>query len=460
MQVTETSAEGLKRELAVVLPASDLSARVDKRIDEIKDRVQLKGFRKGKVPPTHLRKVFGRSLMAEVVQEAVEETTRQALSDRNERPALQPKVDMPEDTAEIENVIAGNADLTFKMEYEILPSFELVDFSQLELEKLVADVDDAAIDDAIKQLADRNASYAPQEDRAAHDGDRVTINFVGRMDGEAFDGGTADDVQVVIGQGGFIPGFEDGLTGAKAGDEKTIDATFPEDYQVEQLAGKTAQFETKVTEVASAQDVEINDEFAQSLGAENLEKLREAISTQIASEYDQVSRAKLKRTLLDKLDETHRFELPPTLVDQEFDSMWQQLNQEMEQSGRTFADDDKTEDDARKDYRELAERRVRLGLVIGEIGERGEIEVTEEELRRALFEQSRQFPGQEKMVYEYYQKTPGAIAQLRAPIFEDKVVEYIVGQATTVEKKVSVDELTQPMDDEEPASQAETVSQA
>ncbi|MEO1793546.1 MAG: trigger factor [Pseudomonadota bacterium] len=459
MQVTEQSADGLKRKLDVVLPATELTARVDKRIDDMKDRVQLKGFRKGKVPPSHLRKVFGRSLMAEVVQEAVEETTKKALDDRDERPAMQPKVDLPEDETEIEQVINGKADLRFSMDYEILPKFDLVDLSSLDLELLTADVDDSAIDDAITQIAERNKQFEAEADRAAQDGDRVTVSFIGRIDGDAFEGGTADDVQIVLGQGNFIPGFEDGIVGAKADDKRTVKATFPDDYQAEHLAGKTAEFETTVTEVAVPKEVTIDDAFAETLGAENVEKLRDAIKTQIASEYAQVGRAKLKRELLDTLDERHTFELPPTLVEAEFDGLWTQLTEEMKRGEKEFPHEGKTEDETKAEYRKLAERRVRLGLVIGEIGERGEIEVTQEELRRALIEQTRQFPGQEKMVYEYYEKTPGAISQLRAPIFEEKVVDYIVGEAKPTEKKVSVEELTKPIDDEDASASGATASE-
>lgn len=449
MQVTETSADGLKRELQVVLPATELSARVDRRIDEMKDRVQLKGFRKGKVPPAHLRKVFGRSLMAEVLQEAVEETTRQALTDRGERPAMQPEVNLPEDETNIESVIEGKSDLEFKMAYEILPDFELTDLAAIELERLGADVEDSAIDDALAQIASRNTRFDAEEDREATDGDRVTVDFIGRIDGEAFEGGTADDVQIRLGEGNFIPGFEDGLKGAKAGEQRMIEATFPEEYPVDTLKGKTAQFESTIKEVAVSQTPEIDDEFAKTLGQEDLSQLRQAVSTQIAAEYGQIAHDKLKRALLDRLDELHTFELPPSLVKTEFDGMWQDLTQRMEQSQKSFEDEGKSEDEVRAEYEKLAERRVRLGLVIGQIGENGKIEVSQDELRRALVEQTRQFPGQEKLVYEYYEKTPGAISQLRAPIFEDKVVTHILEQAQVREKKVSVEELSKPLDDED-----------
>ena len=339
MQITEKLADGLKREIQVVLAATELAERRDKRIDEIKDRVQLKGFRKGKVPPTHLKKVFGRSIMAEIVQEAVQETSKQALDQREERPAMQPTIDLTEDEKEIEEIISGNADLSFKMAYEVLPDLQIVDLSTIELEKLVAEVPEKEIDDAVANLAAQNKSYEAQDGRVAEPGDRLTIDFIGRIDGEAFDGGTAEGVTLVLGDGQFIPGFEEGLTGAKAGDKKDVTATFPDDYPAEPLKGKTAIFETTVQEVAVPREVTIDDAFAETLGAENLEKLREAIKGQIAGNYARMSRAAMKRTLLDKLDELHTFELPPTLVDTEFNGIWQGMQKELEQSGTTLEDE-------------------------------------------------------------------------------------------------------------------------
>lgn len=459
MQVTETLAEGLKRELKVVLPATELSARCERRIDEMKDRVQLKGFRKGKVPPAHLRKVFGRSIMAEVLQEAVEETSRKALTERDERPAMQPKIDFSEDEKEIEAVMSGQADLKYSMAYEVLPALEIVDLSTIELEKLVAYVPGEKVDEALANLAAQNTSYEPEEGRVAETGDRLTIDFIGKIDDEPFEGGTAEDAMIVLGQGNFIAGFEEGLTGAKAGEARVVEATFPDNYPVEQLKGKTPKFDVTVKEVAVAKAVEINDDFAKSLGAESLEKLRELLAQRIAAEYEQISRAKLKRALLDKLDELHRFELPPSLVDNEFHGIWHQVQDELEKAGKTLEDEGKTEEEAKAEYRKLAERRVRLGLVIGEIGERAEIKVGQDELRRAMVEQARRFPGREKMVYEYFEKTPGAIQELRAPIFEEKVVDYVIELAKPSERQVSVEELTAPLPDDETAAEATTSSE-
>lgn len=460
MQVTETNSDGLKREIQVVLPATDLNERCNKRLEEIKDDVQIKGFRKGKVPKPHLKKVFGRRLMLEVLQEAVEESSKQALTDRDERPVAQPEISLPEDEAEIESVVTGSKDLAYSMSYEIIPAINLVELETLEAERLVADVDDEALNEALEDLAKRNISYEAQEDAAAEDGDKLKIDFVGKMDGEPFEGGTAEDIDLVIGQGGFIPGFEEGLKGAKAGEQKTVTTTFPEEYPVDTLKGKEAVFDVTVKEVAKPSEAAVNDALAESLGVENLEKLKELVTAQIKNEYDQVSRAKLKRTLLDLLDEKHDFELPPSLVQAEFDSIWNELTETMKKEERTFEGDGKSEDDVRKEYQEVAERRVRLGLIIGEIGDKFDIKVEQDELREAIVQQARQYPGQEQFVYEYFEKTPGAVSQLRAPIFEEKVVDVLVDKTTVKDRKVSREELVKPIDGEEDEAAADAAADA
>jgi trigger factor len=424
MQITETSNEGLKRTLQVTVPAGELDKRFADRLDEMKDRVQLKGFRKGKVPVPHLKKMYGRSLMVEVLQDTVRETSNKALAERKERPAMQPSVTLPEDQAEIERVLSGQADLSYSMTFEVLPSFDLTDFKSLKLERLVADVDAEAVDKAVGELVERSVTYTADEGRAAQTGDRVTVDFVGKVDGEAFEGGTAEAAPIVLGQGNFIPGFEDGIAGVKAGDERDVAATFPDDYPVATLAGKAANFAVKVKEVASPVRPEVNDDFAKTLGVESVAQLKELVGAQIGREYANAARMKLKRELLDQLEQSHAFELPPSLVDE-----------------------GKTEDEAREEYRKIAERRVRLGLVIGEIAERNELKITQDEMRKALIEQARRFPGQEKTVYEYYEKTPGALAELRAPIFEDKVVDFVIEKAKPADKKVSKDELFQKVED-------------
>lgn len=441
MEITETSNDGLKRTLKVVVGADELGKRFTERLGEIKDRVQLKGFRKGKVPVPHLKKMFGRSLMAEVLQEAVKEASSQALADRDERPAMQPSINLPEDQGEMERVLAGEADLAYSLTFEVLPDIEITDLSALKLERLVADVAPEAIDKAVGELVERGTTWTADEKRAAEAGDRLTVDFVGKIGGQAFDGGTAEDAQIVLGQGSFIPGFEDGLKGARAGEERDITATFPADYPVETLAGNEASFAVKVKEVAVPAPPEVNDEFAKTFGAESLDNLKELIQAQIKQEYDSAARAKLKRELLDKLDEAHTFELPPTLVENEFEAMWKQVTERMTQAGKTFADEGKSEEEVRADYRRIAERRVRLGLVIGEIAESNKLTITQDEMRQALIEQARRFPGHEKEVYEYYEKTPGALAELRAPMFEDKVVDFVLEKVKPAEKKVSKEEL-------------------
>jgi trigger factor len=448
MQITETSNEGLKRQLRVVIPATEIGARFKARLDEVRDSVQLKGFRKGKVPEAHLKKLFGRSMMAEALQQMVDETTRKALTERNERPAAQPKIDLPEDNAEIEKVLAGQSDLSFNMSFEVLPSIQPTDYSTVKLTRLVADVDDEAIAKALDTIATRNTRYEPEEGRVVGDGDRVTFDFTGFVDGEKLDNASGEDMQLVIGEGQLIPGFEDGLKGGKAGDEKSLELTFPEAYPVENLKGKPARFECKIKEVAKPTKPAIDDEFAQSLGAESLEKLREMVAGQIKREYDQISRQKLKKALLDHLDKMHEFPLPPSLVDAEFQGVWEQVNRQLEQAKRTFADEGKTEESAREEYRKIAERRVRLGLLIGDVGDKAKIEVTQDEVRDALIMRARQFQGQEKMVFDYYQKNPQALAELRAPIFEEKVVDFIIEQIKPAESKVSREELLKPDEDE------------
>jgi trigger factor len=448
MQVDVTSSDGLKRQLKVVVPAADLGQRFIARIDEVKDQVQIKGFRKGKVPISHIKKVYGRSLMVEVMQAAVEETSRKAMTERNERPAVQPKIDLPEDAAEIEKVIDGKADLAYGMTFEVLPTFSLIDFSTLKLERMVADVEEAAIDKALAELVDRSTSFAAEDGRVAGDGDQIKMDFIGKIDGEAFEGGTADGVNLVIGQGGFIPGFEDGLRGVKAGEERVVTATFPAEYGAAHLAGKVAQFDVKVTEVAAPKKPDLDDEFAKTLGATDLAALRGMVTSQLQGEHERVTRARLKRSLLDSLETAHDFALPPSLVDSEFESVWAEVTDTMKKQEKTFESEGKTEADARVEYRKIAERRVRLGLIIGEVGEKNQIQVTQDEMRMALMEQARRFRGQEKMVYEYYEKNPDAVAQLRAPIFEEKVVDHIVGLAKPSERKVSREDLFKPLADE------------
>ena len=440
MNVTETNIEGLRRELKVVVDAGELEQRLSSRLDDLKDKARIKGFRPGHVPKEHLRKVYGRSVMAEVVQQAVAETSQQALSEREERPAFQPKVALSTDEAEINQIFEGTGDLAYTLTFEVLPKVEVMDLSTIELERPTTAVTDKDIDEAIGRILGSNPSYATK-DGAAKTGDRVTIDFVGKLDGEAFEGGTAQDAPITLGAGGFIPGFEEGLTGVKAGDETVIDATFPENYPEAPLAGKAVKFEVKVKEVATPEIPTLDDDFAKGLGVDSVEQMRETVKARMEQDRALASRLKTKRALLDALNEGHAFELPPTLVDNEFQAIWDQVTKDLEQSKKTFEDEGTTEEKAKEEYRDIAARRVRLGLVLSEIGSRNQITVSDEEVNKALLERIRQFPGQERQVYDFYRKTPEALAELRAPIYEDKVVDYIFELAKLTNKEVSVEAL-------------------
>jgi trigger factor len=448
MQVTETLSQGLKHEFQISVPASDLDAKADAKLVDLKDKVRLNGFRPGKVPVAHLKKIYGRSVMAETIDQTIRDTNTQIFTERGFRLAAEPKITMPTEGKEVEELLAGKSDLTYTVAIEIVPPIQLADFKGFTVEKLVADVTDAEVDEAINRIAEQNRSYAAKGEGAkAESGDRVTVNFKGTIDGTPFDGGTGENIQVVIGSNTFIPGFEDQLIGIAAGETRTVKATFPKNYASTTLAGKDAEFETTATLVDAPQPVEINEEFAKTLGMESLDKLKEAIRGRLTAEFAVATRQRVKRALLDRLDETHKFEAPQTLVDEEFNLMWNSIKAEMDSSGKTFADENTTEDKAKEEYRGIADRRVRLGLVLSEIGEKNKITVTDDEVGRAVIERARSMPGREKEVWDYYRNNANALAQLRAPIFEDKVVDFILELANVTEKKVTREELYK--DDEE-----------
>ena len=439
MNIKEVSAEGLSRELQITVPAADLVAKLDARIEDIKGTVQLKGFRPGKVPAAHIRKTYGAQLMGEVIQETVNETSQQMLNDREERPAMQPEIKL---VGEVDPVIQGEGDLVYDIAFDIIPAIELIDFSTVKLNRPVVEVDEEKVDEALERLASSRKDFEPRGKTAkSQEGDRVKIDFIGRIDGEAFEGGTAEGFELELGSGQFIPGFEDQLIGTKAGDTKDVEVSFPEEYGNAELAGKPSVFEVTVHEVSAPKDAEINEEFATSLGMESLEKLREAIRDQIGNDYSQMSRGHLKKDLLDQLSDGHSFELPTSMVSLEFEQIWQQFQNELEQQGQKMDDLDESEDDLRAEYKEIAERRVRTGLVLAEVGSKNEIDVTQEELNQGLVQRVQQFPGQEQQVYEYFQKNPEAMAQIRAPLFEEKVVDFICEMADVTDTPVSVDAL-------------------
>jgi trigger factor len=452
MQVTETLSEGLKREFKVVVAAAELEAKVNQRLDELKARVRINGFRPGKVPVSHLKRVYGRSAMAEVIDATVRETNNQIVSERGFRLAADPKVTLPTEKEAVEKLISGQSDLDYTMALEIVPPIKLTDFKTIKLTKLTSEVADAEIDEAIARIAEQNKPYSAKSEgeKAAKD-DRVVIAFAGTIDGKPFEGGSSDDSVVLIGSNTFIPGFEDQLVGIGVGETRTLKVKFPDHYPKADLAGKDAEFvvTAKAIEVPGA--VTVDEEFAKSLGLQSVAKLREAVKDRIGREHTGMTRQKVKRALLDELDARHKFEPPPSLVEEEFDRVWKSVLSEMENEKKTFADENTTEEKAKAEYRSIAERRVRLGLVLAEIGEKNEIKVTDEELNRAVMERVRQFPGQERQIYEYFQKNPQAVAALRAPIYEEKVVDFLLELADVTEKKVPREELYKEDDAPAPA---------
>ncbi|WP_290482679.1 trigger factor [Hyphomonas sp. UBA3601] len=445
MEVTQTKAEGLSRTFAVKVPASELQAKLDERIEEIRPQMKLKGFRPGKVPASHVRKLYGQDLMGELINKLVTETNQKALEDNELRPAGQPDVQIDGD---MEAVVKGQADLSYNMNVDVMPEFEPADVTKLTITRPVADVAQEQIDEALGRIAEQNTQYEPRAKTAkAKEGDAVVMDFVGKIDGEAFEGGSAEQQTLVIGSGQFIPGFEDQLVGVKAGDEKDVIVTFPEEYGAADLAGKEAVFEVKVHEVRAPKTAELDDEFAKGLGLESLEQLTGLVKDQLKAEHDGASRAKAKRNLLDQLDEAHSFDLPPNMVEQEFNQIWQQLQSEMD-AGRTADEDkDKSEDELKEEYRKIAERRVRLGLVLAEIGRVADVRISEQEVNQALVREARQYPGQETQVVEFFRNNPGAMAQLRAPIYEDKVVDHILEVAEITEETVSREDLFKEEDE-------------
>lgn len=454
MQVTETLNSGLKREIKITVPAKDMEAKLAKRLDDAKGKVRINGFRPGKVPAQHLRKMYGKSFMAEVVNEILSNSTRDILSERGEKAAMQPEVTMTEDEKEAEKVLAGNADFEFQLAYEVIPAISIKDFSAIKITRPVYDVPESEVEEQVTRIAESARSYEPKEGKAAN-GDRVTIDYLGKLGDEPFDGGAGNDQPLVLGSKEFIPGFEEQLVGLKAGDAKTISVTFPENYSAPHLAGKEANFDVTVKGVEKPGKLEINDETAKSLGLESLDRLREIVRGQLESQFGGFTRQKIKRQLLDQLDQDYQFETPSKLVEAEFNNIWQTVNRDLELAGRTFADEETTEEEARAEYQKLAERRVRLGLVLAEIGEKAGVQVSDDEVQRALFDLVRRYPAnQQQQVFEMYRNNPNALGTLRAPIFEEKVVDDLMTKVSVTDKKVSKDELTADDEDEAAAKPA------
>jgi len=440
MQVVEKSTEGLSRVIAVTIPASELNAKLDAKLKEVAPQMKLKGFRPGKVPAAHVRKTFGRDLMGEIINAELNETSQKALDEAKVRPAAPAEMKLISD---MDKVIKGEEDLSYEMELEVMPDFTPVDPKTLKLTRPTYEATDADLDEALTELAGQAKNYEDKKGKTAKaaEGDQLTIDFLGKLDGEPFEGGAAEDADLVIGSGRFIPGFEEQLTGAKVGDEKTIEVTFPADYQAANLAGKLATFDIKVKAIKAEAPSVVDDAFAERIGLENLDKLKSLLRDNLNQQYAGAARFKQKRALLDQLDEAHSFDLPPKMVDAEFDGIWQQVQADKAKGDLPEEDAAKSDEDLKAEYRKIAERRVRLGLVLAEIGRANNVGVTDQELNNAIMAEARNYPGQERMVLDFYRQNPNAAAQMRAPIYEEKVVDLIFGQAETTDTPITKEEL-------------------
>ena len=452
MQIVEKSGEGLSRVYGVTVPVKDLSEKLEARIAEISPQLNIKGFRPGKVPPNHVRKLYGKGLMQEIVEQAFSEGQQQALEQANARPAAQPDFKVESDLAK---VLEGKSDLAFELALEVMPEFEPVDVTTLAVVRPVHQPTDEEIDAELAELAAGNRSYETKSGKApkAEDGDMVVADFVGRIDGEAFEGGAGEDAEIIIGSNRFIPGFEEQLVGAKAGATVTVKVPFPADYPVATLAGKPAEFEVTVKDVRAPQEAAVDAAFAERLGLPSLESLRDAMRSQLAQQTETASRFKAKRALLDVLDEKHDFPLPPRMVEGEFQAIWSQVEADIKAGELADEDKDKSEDQLKAEYRKIAERRVRLGLVLAEIGRANNVVVSDAELNAAINAEARRYPGQEREVFEAYRQRTDLQAALRAPIYEEKVVDLILAKAKVEDRPVSRDELF--AEDEAPAAYAE-----
>lgn len=432
MQITEISASGLKREYKVVINAAALESTVNEKLEAVRGQVNMPGFRPGKAPAALVKKQYGRALLGEAMEESVNSALQKTLEDNKLRPAMQPKVDI--------QTFEEGKDFECTIAIEVLPEIVPGDFKQIKLERLVVEPNDTEVDEFLTRLSDQQKTYE-KADKVAEKGDQVVIDFSGSVDGVKFDGGTATDYPLVLGSNTFIPGFEDQLIGMKVGEQKVVKVTFPEAYGNSDLAGKPADFDCTVKEVRAAAAVTIDDEFAKRFGLQSLQELKDNIKRDLGSEYKSLARMKMKRSLLDQLSDQHSFDVPPGMVEMEFGQIWNEISSDKARLEAEMAEEKKSEDELKAEYQKIAERRIRLGLLLSEVGRINNIEVKSEEITRAMVEQARRFPGQERQVMEYFQKNPEAAQSLRAPIFEDKVVDFIVEMATVTDKTVTKEEL-------------------
>jgi trigger factor len=464
MQVTELRSEGLSREFKISIPGNEINNKLDQQLEMLKDRIRLPGFRPGKAPLSLLRKLHGKSVIGQVLEETINASSQQALEDRSLRPALQPKIEITKFDFESGD---GKLDLEYTMAVEVVPPITVPDFSKISLERLVAPVSDAEVTAEVERIAAQQKNFAPAvEGQKAAKGDAVVIDFVGSVDGVEFEGGKAEGYQLELGSGSFIPGFEDQLIGAKAGDEVTVKVDFPENYHAKDLAGKAAEFACKVKEVRVAEAVVANDDFAKTLGFDSLKALEDRIRESLEADVKSMSRARLKRSLLDALAETEKFEVPAGMVELEFQQIWQQVMEDLHHQAHMEHGDhghdhdhehcnheiEEPGEEVKAEYRAIADRRVRLGLLLAEVGQQNKITVPQDEVTRAIAREARRFPGQEKRVFEFYQNNPQAMAQIRAPIYEDKVVDFILELVKLTDKTVTRQELLKALQEDEEAA--------
>jgi trigger factor len=449
MEVIETSTEGLKREFKITVPAKDLQDKMQHRLEELGRNVRLPGFRPGKVPLPLLKKRFGASVMGELVQKTVADSSTKALEERGLRPAGQPKVEITE--------FGEDKNLEYNLAVELIPDIQPMDFSGLELERLVVEVGDNELEEALKRLSERlGQPQAPAEPRPAREGDVLVIDFTGSIDGVEFAGGSATDHYLQLGSKSFIPGFEDQLTGANVDEERKVDVTFPEEYGNKEVAGKQAVFDVKVKQVLERVPATIDDELAKRLGVDNVEALKDAQRKQLEKDYGEVARQRLKRQLLDVLADKHDFEVPAGLVEAEFGAIWKQIEADRAANRLDPEDEGKSEEQLKEEYRAIAVRRVKLGLLLSEVGRLNNVQITNEEVSRALVAEARRYPGQERKVMEFYQNSPQAMLQLRAPIYEDKVIDFIVDTAKVSERRLSSADFARELQGESAAAGAAT----
>ena len=445
MNVTEVLAKDLNREIKVKVPKNDIEDKLISKLEDLKKTIQLKGFRPGKVPITHLKRVFSDRVMPEVVEDIIKETSQKVIIDRNEKAAIQPKITFYEgkpskekEKEEIDKVIKLEKELSYKMTYEIMPEITLPKYESISVVKKIAEVTTEDIDESLLKISEENKSFTEKNDKEkAEVGDQVTIDFIGKIDGEVFEGGSANDAPLILGSGSFIPGFEDQLQGASKDKDLDIKVKFPDDYQVEQLAGKDAIFETKVKKIEKPTKTKIDNEFAKRLGFDDLKKLKDQINEQLEKDYESISRSNTKRNLLDKLDPLLKYNVPPTMVKDEFDNIWANYTKEITDSGQKIEDVIKDEKKTQKEYHGIAERRVRIGLFFNKVAEDESINVSDDEVNKSLFEQARKYPGQESEIIKLYQNNPNAMMQIKSPLIEEKVVDHIFKLIKIKEEKVT-----------------------